>query len=45
MNNETCEYCSFFEYGWCDYHNKTRNEDNEICDDAKEGFSARIVES
>lgn len=33
---ETCAYCSFYEFGWCTFHQKSIASDAEICNEIKQ---------
>ncbi|MGP1382605.1 MAG: hypothetical protein ACTS2F_03540 [Thainema sp.] len=35
VTQETCAYCSFYEFGWCTFHGKSVASDSEICNEIK----------
>lgn len=35
-SQETCAYCSFYEFGWCNFHDKSVASDAELCDEIQQ---------
>lgn len=35
-SQETCAYCSFYEFGWCNFHDKSVASDAELCNEIKQ---------